>query len=240
MPKISIIMPSLNVVAYIEECMDSVLSQTFKDIEMICVDAGSTDGTLELLKKYEKQDDRVKVIISEKKSYGYQMNLGIRVAKGDYIGIVETDDFVVPEMYEELYKTAAEYDADFVKADFDVFATLDNKERIYLRYSSEKYTSARYNRLFTSDDYKSGRETMDIFIWNGIYKRTFLEKHDIFFQETPGAAFQDCGFRYQVALNVKRGFFWTSPYIGIGGIMQDHLPIIQSVYSLIFQSVEIS
>ena len=207
MPKVSIIMPSLNVAEYIQECMDSVLAQTLQDIEIICVDAGSTDGTLEYLQEYEEQDGRVKLIISEKRSYGYQMNLGMKMAKGDYIGIVETDDFIVPEMYEELYKTAILYNADFVKSDFDVFTTLDEGERIYLRYSSDKYTSARYNCIFSSEDYRSAVNSIDVYIWSGIYKKVFLEEHQIYFQETPGAAFQDCGFRYQVALYVKRGFF---------------------------------
>lgn len=207
MPKISVIMPSLNVAEYIQECMESVLAQTLKDIEIICVDAGSTDGTIERLQEYEIRDRRVHLILSEKKSYGYQMNLGMKAAKGEYIGIVETDDFIVPEMYEELYNTAQQYDADFVKSDFDLFATLEDGERVYLRYFSDKYTCARYNRLFSSEDYIASKDTLDVFIWNGIYKRAFLEDHQILFQETPGAAFQDCGFRYQVALNVKRGVF---------------------------------
>lgn len=207
MPKVSIIVPSLNMADYIQECMESVLVQTLKDIEIICVDAGSTDGTIEYLQEYKKQDKRIKLMISEKRSYGYQINLGIKAAEGDYIGIVETDDFIVPEMYEELYRTAVQYDADFVKSDFDVFAGLEDGNRVFLRYSSDKYTCARYNQVFSSEDYISSKNTIDIFIWNGIYKRSFLEQHEIRLQETPGAAFQDCGFRYQVALNVKRGIF---------------------------------
>ena len=86
--KISIIMPSLNVVEYIDECIKSVLNQTLTDIEILCVDAGSEDGTWEKLEQYASNDVRVKLIRSERKSYGYQMNLGIKAAKGEYIGIV--------------------------------------------------------------------------------------------------------------------------------------------------------
>lgn len=207
MPKVSVIMPSLNVADYIRECMESVLKQTLQDIEIICVDAGSEDGTLETLQEYEKKDNRIRLITSEKKSYGYQMNLGMKAANGEYIGIVETDDFIGLEMYKELYNTAINYDADFVKSDFDVFATLEDGERIFLRYSSNKYTCARYNKIFSSEDYKASPVTMDVFIWNGIYKKVFLEDHQIWFQETPGAAFQDCGFRYQVALYAEKGIF---------------------------------
>ena len=207
MPKVSIIMPSLNVASYIEECMESVIHQSLQDIEILCVDAGSTDGTLEILNEYAKKDGRIRVIKSDRKSYGCQMNLGMKKASGKYIGIVETDDFILPEMYEELYTYAEQNNADFVKSDFDVFTTCSDGNRLFLRYSSEKYTAARYHTRFTSEDYFNSKNTIDIFVWNGIYKRDFLRKNRILFQETPGAAFQDCSFRYQVAFNVKRGFF---------------------------------
>jgi len=203
MPKVSIVMPSLNVALYIQECLDSVIQQTLEDIEIICVDAGSTDGTWEILTKYARADKRIKRIHSEKKSYGYQMNLGIKEASGKYIGIVETDDFILPEMYEELYRYAEEHGADFVKSDFDVFTTLPGGERLFLRAP----LNTIYDTLFTSQDYTDSGQVVDTFIWNGIYKKDFLRDNQILFQETPGAAFQDVGFRYQVALSVRRGFF---------------------------------
>ena len=83
MPVVSILMPSLNVVKYISECMESVIRQTLKDIEIICIDAGSTDGTFEKLVEYTEKDNRIRIIKSDRKSYGYQMNLGIDAAKGE-------------------------------------------------------------------------------------------------------------------------------------------------------------
>ena len=207
MPKISIIMPSLNVVPYIRECLESVISQTLQDIEILCVDAGSTDGTQDILYEYAEKDARIQVIASAQKSYGHQMNLGIENASGEYIGIVETDDFILPEMYEEMYAYAKENDAEFVKSDFDVFTTLSDGKRLFLKYSLGKYSSVKYNTVFTAEDYINNKNTIDVFIWNGIYKRSFLQRNHISFQETTGAAFQDCSFRYQAALNVKRGFF---------------------------------
>ena len=207
MPKLSIIMPSLNVHLYIKDCLESVIHQTLHDLEILCIDAGSTDGTWEILEKYAGKDNRIRLIRSPQKSYGYQMNLGIRESTGEYIGIVETDDFILPEMYQELYTYAKKNDAEFVKSDFNVFTTLPNGERLYLKYSLKKYSSAMYYTVFTSEDYFNDKNTVDIFAWNGIYRKSFLVKNHIQFQETPGAAFQDCGFRYQIALNVKRGFF---------------------------------
>lgn len=97
-------MPSYNVGIYIGECIESVVSQTLKDIEIICVDAGSTDGTLEILEEYAAKDERIRLLHSDMKSYGHQMNMGLASACGEYIGIVETDDFIAPDMYEELYR----------------------------------------------------------------------------------------------------------------------------------------
>lgn len=207
MAKVTVLMPSLNVVNYIRECLDSVISQTLQDIEIICIDAGSTDGTLEILNEYASKDSRIRLIHSEKKSYGYQMNVGIREATSEYIGVVETDDFIRPQMYEVLFRTAKEHDADFVKSDFDVFVTSDDGNRMFLTYSMRRESGLKYNCLYSSEDYIQNKSTVDVYIWNGIYRRNFLLDNHIWLQETPGAAFQDCGFRYQVALFVQKGIF---------------------------------
>lgn len=153
MPKASIIMPSFNVAAYIRECMDSVVRQTLRDIEIICVDAGSTDGTLEILKEYEEKDRRIRVLMSAQKSYGFQMNLGIQEAVGEYVDIVETDDFILPEMYEVLYKYAVQNNADFVKSDFDIFTTLDDGTRLCMEYSLKRHSGIRYGTVCSSRDF---------------------------------------------------------------------------------------
>ena len=116
--EISIIMPSYNVANYIEECIESVINQTLKEIEIICVDAGSEDGTLEILQRYAEKDNRIILLNSDKKSYGYQMNLGLSVAKGDYIGIVETDDYIDSNMFSDLYNLSEEGSIDIVKSNF--------------------------------------------------------------------------------------------------------------------------
>lgn len=207
MIKVSVLMPSLNVVRYIRECMESVISQTMEEMEILCIDAGSTDGTLEILEEYVRKDRRVRLIKADKKSYGYQMNLGLKEALGEYIGVVETDDFILPNMYEKLYTFAKKNNADYVKSDFDIFTTLEDGQRIFLKYSLNKHSKIIYDAIYTPQDFLMRKQTIDIFIWNGLYKRNFLLEKGIRFQETPGAAFQDCGFRYQVVLNAERGFF---------------------------------
>lgn len=200
--KVSVILPSLNVADYIEECLDSVIGQTLQEIEMICVDAGSSDGTLKILERYSAKDRRIRIIHSDKKSYGYQMNLGIHLAKGEYLGIVETDDYIEPDMYEELYRAAAENDLDFVKAGFEVFVTPSEGERYLLNCPMPDC-----DQMISSEYFLHRELSNDIYIWNGIYRRSFLEKYHVRLNESPGAAFQDCGFRYLVDMNLRRGMF---------------------------------
>ncbi len=191
--KISIIMPSLNVVKYIDECIQSVLNQTYTNLEIICVDAGSTDGTVEVLKTYADKDSRVQVVHSDVRSYGYQMNLGISHATGEYIGIVETDDFVSGDMYEKLIHAAEEYDLDYVKSDFKGFVTLANGCNMYINNQMFVGDKQFYNKIIVPGEHVNVY-LRDFNIWKGIYKKSFLVDNGIAFNETPGAAFQDLGF----------------------------------------------
>ena len=102
-PKVSVILPSLNVADYIEECMDSVVHQSLQELEIICVDAGSTDGTKEILDRYAREDPRITIFHSSKKSYGCHINRGVDYASGEYVAVLETDDWIEPEMYQYLY-----------------------------------------------------------------------------------------------------------------------------------------
>ena len=169
-PKVSVIMPSLNVAAYIKECIESVMKQTLKDIEIICVDAGSTDGTLEILEEHAKTDKRIKIIHSDMRSYGHQMNLGIQAAKGEYIGIVETDDFIEPGMYEELYKFADSLCADVVKAPYIEYRSPKNKE---ICYYADRLNNRLPERCFSSKEYGE-LLAYHASVWAGIYRRTYL------------------------------------------------------------------
>ena len=139
--KISALIPLFNSKAYLKECIESVLNQRLKDIEVICIDAGSDDGTIELIKEYMKTDSRINLIKSDKKSYGYQLNLGLNNVQGEYFSIVESDDIILPEMYEELYYIASNQDIDFIKCDFYRFKG-QGEERYrehFKRASGDKY-----------------------------------------------------------------------------------------------------
>ena len=116
---VSVITPIYNVERYLPECLDSLLSQTLEDIEFICVNDGSTDGSGEILRSYAARDPRIIVIEKENSGYGASMNVGLDAASGEYIGIVESDDFASPEMFETLYQLAVDHgQPDIVKSNY--------------------------------------------------------------------------------------------------------------------------
>ncbi len=200
--KVSILMPSLNVAEFIRECMDSVMNQTLEDIEIICIDAGSTDGTLEILYEYEKQDQRIHVIVSDKKSYGYQMNLGLDVARGEYIGIVETDDWVEPDMFENLWKAAKQNNVDIVKSNYYWYYT---KPEV-INKLFENLSKCPYEKKFSPQDVLQPL-AMTPSIWSGIYRHKLIKDNRIRFNETSGASYQDTSFHFMVFTVAQSAYF---------------------------------
>ncbi len=209
MPKISIIVPVYNSEIYLEECLESIQYQTLQDIEIICVDDGSTDGSLNIMKQFEQKDSRFRVLHKENTGYGNSMNIGMDAAKGKYIGIVESDDWIPKDMMQILYECAEMNEVDFVKSDFYRFVhQADGKVRtIYNRLTGDaKY----YNRvLCPSDEIETFRFVMNI--WSGIYRTDFIKENRICFNETPGASFQDNGFWFQTFALADRVYFLNKP-----------------------------
>lgn len=203
---LTIIMPSLNVAPYIKTCIESVVNQTMYDIEILCVDAGSTDGTLEILEQLKKEDARIKIIHSDKKSYGYQVNLGLDIASGDYIGIVETDDFIACDMYETLYALAVEHDLDYAKGAYRSFVSLDDKN-VFSWESRGMGNRSEYFDCVIDACTIPYIYAMDACVWSGIYKRDFLNEYNIRFHESPGAAYQDIGFLQQTIGCARRAWY---------------------------------
>lgn len=202
-PKITVIMPALNVVKYIRQCMESVMTQTLQEMEILVIDAGSTDGTLEILQECADRDSRIQIIHSDRKSYGYQLNVGIAMALGEYVGVVETDDWIVQDMYEILYAKAKEINADYVKGMAQYFLPVSDevcvKKRIWslpIDIGTEKVVIPKENPILFETDR---------FLWNGIYRNDFIK--EIKLNETPGAAFQDIGFQFQVFQNAERAMY---------------------------------
>ncbi len=194
-PKVSVLVPVMNVEKYLGEALESLRRQTLRDIEFLVLDDGSTDGSLRIMKEFAAADRRFKIIEKENTGYGHTMNVGIDWAKGEYIGILEPDDFVSPVMFERLYKEAKEYELDFVKSDFIQFRQETNRA---MREGPVRLApdDSWYHRTLTP-----GKEKACFFFpintWTGIYRREFLNAHHIRHHESPGASFQDNGFYFQ-------------------------------------------
>lgn len=210
---VSIIIPSLNSARYLRKCIESVLCQTLTEIELLCVDAGSTDGTLEVLKEYAGTDSRVRVIHSEKRSYGYQVNLGLTAAQGTYIGIVETDDFIAPSMYERLYTRAGETNwPDFVKGGFVQFA--DDQGIPCAWPAGREHLGGFFERVLGREEVRKNGILDLNHIWAGIYRRRFLQEKGIALHESPGASYQDLSFSLltnllaNTAVYIKSEDYW--------------------------------
>lgn len=206
-PAVSLLIPVYNVERYLGRCMESAVSQSLPNIELICLNDGSTDGSLDILKEYSSKDPRVKVVNKANSGYGSSMNRGLDEARGEYVGILESDDFFEPDALEVLYNAARRLDADVAKADF------------YLFWSEPEERNERFG--WVDDDAPevvSPIEYPEVFfrkpsIWSAIYRRNFLKSNGIRFLETPGASYQDTSFNFKVWACAKRAALVRKPVI---------------------------
>ena len=175
MPIISVIVTVHNAERYLRECLDSVVAQTFSDIEILCMDGGSRDTSPQILKEYAKGDERIRIINDPNTSYGHKINEGIRQAGGEYISVLESDDMYEPYMLERLYAIAEKYHPDFVNADYlEFWETGGRKYRSRMRM----YPEQDYNKLLESG--KHPEDMRQIFrYWTGIFKKDFLVRENI-------------------------------------------------------------
>ncbi len=205
MPEISILVPIYNVEQYLVDCLNSILDQTFTDFEVICMDDGSTDYSRIILDKFALQDKRIRVVHKENSGYGSTMNAAMQLARGNYIGIVESDDTIEQDMYQVLYDTITEYKLDWVKTDF--YAVWDNVDGTKKKqYCSLTNNCKLYNRVIHPDEEKN-TYLVQKFTWNALYKKDLILKNNIRYNETPGASYQDNGFWFQTFYWAKRAMF---------------------------------
>lgn len=202
MPKVSILVPVYNVEKYLPQCLESIAQQSLQDIEIICINDGSTDGSADILKSFAQEDSRFRIIQKENAGYGAALNDGLRAATGEYIGIVESDDKVDASMYEELYTAARKRQVDFVKS--EAYYWYENIN--YIKRVHDKSLEPYFDKVLVETD----RNIFIYFfmnIWTGIYSRDFLLRNEIFFNESPGASYQDNAFWMQTCLYAKRAMW---------------------------------
>ncbi len=204
-PALSILVPCYNVEKYLRQCLDSVVGQALRNIEIICINDGSTDSTLDILREYAARDPRISIIDKKNTGYGDSMNRGLEAASGEYIGIVESDDWADADMFERLYAAAKEHDCDLVKSNFYDYcggvSTLN--EIIPQEHVGQVIVPRQFFSVMKHIAY----------IWAGIYRRVWLEKCDIRFLATPGASLQDNSFGFKLLACAKRAFLMQEAWL---------------------------
>lgn len=205
MAKVSIIIPIYNVEKYLRECLESVINQTLKDVEIICVDDGSPDNCPQICDEYAAHDNRIKVIHKENGGYGKAMNVGLENATGEYIGIVEPDDYIEPNMYERLYNQSIKMDADVCDSGFYVYNSQckGKKRNVKWVHPAENIDFFPDDRSFTIAEHPK-LIMKHASIWAKIYKNKFLKQNNIKFNETNAASYQDFPFMVEVMCKAKQ------------------------------------
>lgn len=207
--KVSVLVPIYNVEKYLSQCMDSLCAQTLGELEIICINDGSTDRSGEIVHEYAKKDPRIRVIDKTNSGYGASMNVGLAAAHGEYIGIVESDDYAEADMMESLYRIADKNNLDIIKSNCFFYSTKNDDS---VNEKIDVFEELPLNTIF------EGMEQPTLFwklqtIWSALYKRSFLLENGIRFQETPGASYQDVSFVFQAYACAKRIMLIPQAYL---------------------------
>ncbi len=178
--KVSVIIPMYNVFEYIRPAMDSIIEQTLKEIEIICIDDGSTDHTLEVIKEYQKRDERIRIVTENNAGPSVARNKGIIRARGEYIAFLDADDFYEYTLLETLYAEAKKNDLDIAVVEYDVY----NDKRA----SFEKSIDGEYSNLLVSGEVISKSRYPDYifqsvtgYVWNKLFKNSFIKDKQLTF-----------------------------------------------------------
>ncbi len=210
MIKISVIVPVYNVEDYLIECLTSIINQTLKEIEIICIDDCGTDNSINILKEYAKKDDRIRIIShKENKGLGPARNTGIKESKGEYISFIDSDDYISRDYLENLYNTIIKYDTDIVST-INIKRVVGEAISLY-SININKYLSI-FQKIFNKnhfegisnanikDEKENTKNYPFVVAWNKLYKRSFLLDNDLFFMDIKKGS-EDEDFYQRLLLN---------------------------------------
>ncbi len=192
MDLISVIIPIYNVEKYLEECLTSIINQTYKNLEIILIDDGSTDGSSSICKKFAAQDKRIIYHWQSNKGLSGARNTGLDLATGKYLGFVDSDDYISLNFYEELYKTITQTQTKITCS--SIYQFKKGKETLFWQYLCEE------NKIFTvkPDNISLLRNS----VWHHFYEIDFFKEQNIFFIE--GLWFEDIPFCWPLILSAKK------------------------------------
>lgn len=186
MTKLSIIVPVYNVEKYLPKCLESLIKQTLKDIEIICVNDGSMDNSLAILKEFASRDSRIRIIDNQHQGVAKTRNTGIEQSTGEYIGFVDSDDYIDIDFFEKLYNSAT-------KSNSDIAIASILKHKNFFNIYNAKYTKEE-TAITIQDKIKLCEDKKHFFFyaWNKIYHSGFIKENNIKFSE--GQIYEDVMF----------------------------------------------
>ena len=238
--KIDVIVPVYNNERYLEQCLDSIITQTLNEIRVICINDGSTDRSSDILQEYARMDNRICVIEQENKGYGAAVNRGLSVAQAQYIGIIESDDFVDPFCFKTLLDLASVCGGiDIAKCAYNEYYDIsDGTHELKPSLSSTLETHlfpfkiAQYPELLM---YHPS-------IWSAIYRRAFIEENHLSFIEAPGAAWTDNPFfissmccAEKIIWSNERHYYYRKTNPNASSILRDcSIPLLRALEMLDF------
>lgn len=197
-PVVSLLMPIYNVERYLGESLLSACGQTLEDIEIVCIDDGSTDGSAEIIAKFAAADARIRVISKPNSGYGDSMNRGLDAARGTYVGILEPDDIMDARALELLVSAAEDAGADIAKGNFELYWSTPHERSEFFEVARQSQCGKAVCPL--DDEFIFYQKPS---IWSAVYRRDFLAREGIRFLPTPGAAFQDCSFSFKAFASAR-------------------------------------
>ena len=200
MAAISVIVPIYGVEKFLRQAIDSIINQTFNDLEIILIDDGSKDNCPHIIDEYAKKDNRIITVHKENAGYGAACNTGLNLATGEYIAILEPDDYIAPEMYQDLYNIAKQFDSDIVKSSFYDNLYNNGKSRIKKAVWNDYIPE---DKSFTIKEYPYFLNYHPS-IWSCIYKKEFIDSNGIRFVEEPGSGWTDNPFQVQTMCLANR------------------------------------
>ena len=200
--EISVVIPIYNVEEYAAQCLDSVLNQTMTDYEILCVDDGSTDGSMQIIEQYVKRNSKIRILKHTcNRGLSAARNTGIENAQGKYIYFLDSDDMIIPETLEELLECAEKTNADIIyfnmkKIYGDEIGEARNKQHLNYENPGEIYTGKEMFCIFTEE------KNIKFAAWRQFYRKDFLSENHIYFRE--GILHEDDLFSFICAMNAKR------------------------------------
>ena len=203
--KFSVILPIYNVEKYLPECLDSLINQTYSNLEIICVNDGSPDDSLKILQQYAEKDSRIKIFDRQNSGSGVSRNFGVSQSEGDYISFVDPDDWVELNMYEELANFINEHNSDVVEFNYRIFYE-SSKEFVQSRHTEVVLRNCKLD-LSNRESY-SWRDCANLLsryqssCWIRVYRRSLLLKKSIEFSDHPTG--QDVAFWHGVVLFAEK------------------------------------